>query len=51
MAKELENNIHKDCNYYHEPDDLCLCFFELTTMAFNVSKKTKKCLEAVIYNE
>ena len=42
-------NSHKDCEYYHEPDDLCLCYFELTKMAFNVSDNTKKCLEEVLY--
>ena len=42
--------IHSDCEYYHSNDDLCLCFFELTTLAFNVSKNTDKCLGEVIYN-
>lgn len=42
-------NPHENCKYYHKPDDLCLCFFELTKLAFNVSKNTEKCLEEEIY--
>lgn len=47
----MTENAHKDCKYYHENDDLCLCFFELTKMAFNVSENTDKCLEVMIYGE
>ena len=44
-------NVHTDCEYYHSNDDLCLLFFELTTLAFNVSENSKECLEKVIYDE
>ena len=44
-------SVHKDCKYYHENDDLCLCYFELTKLAFNVSENIDKCLGDVIYDE
>lgn len=45
-------SIHDNCEHYHQPDDLCLCFFQLTTLAFNVSKKTtSKCLGEILYKE
>ena len=43
--------IHENCKYYHSNDDLCLLFFELTQLAFNVSENSDKCLEDVIYDE
>ena len=42
---------HDNCEYYSEKDDVCLCFFMLTNCAFDVSKKTQKCLDEVLYNE
>ena len=44
-------SVHKDCEYYHSNDDLCLLFFELTKLAFGVSKNSDKCLGEVIYDE
>ena len=44
-------NPHADCEYYHSNDDLCLLYFELTTLAFNVNKNSDKCLGTVIYDE
>ena len=44
-------SVHSDCEYYHSPDDLCILYFELTTLAFNVSKNSDKCLGVVIYGE
>ena len=42
---------HDNCEYYSKKDDVCLCFFMLTNCAFDVSKKTQKCLDEVLYNE
>lgn len=44
-------SVHGDCEYYHANDDLCLLFFELTKLAFNVSKNSDKCLGEVIYGD
>ena len=44
-------SIHDNCEYYHQPNDLCLCFFQLTNLAFNVSEKTSKCLGEKLYKE
>ena len=44
-------SVHGDCEYYVEKDDICLCFFMLTKCAFNVSKKSDKCLGEVIYDD
>jgi len=47
----MTENVHHDCKYYHENDDLCLCYFELSKLAFGVSKKSDKCLGEVIYDD
>ena len=47
----MTENVHHDCKYYHENDDLCLCYFELSKLAFGVSKKSDKCLGEVIYED
>lgn len=44
-------SVHSDCEYYHSNDDLCLLFFELSKLAFGVSRKSDKCLGEVIYDE
>lgn len=44
-------SVHSDCQYYHSNDDICLCYFELTKLAFNVSKNSDKCLGEVIYDD
>ena len=47
----MTENVHHDCKYYHENDDLCLCYFELSKLAFGVSKNSDKCLGDVIYDD
>ena len=44
-------SVHSDCEYYHSNDDLCLLFFELSKLAFGVSRKSDKCLGEVIYDD
>ena len=44
-------SVHGHCEYYVEKDDICLCYFMLTNCAFDVSKKSKKCLDEVIYDD
>ena len=44
-------SVHDGCEYYHSNDDLCLLFFELSKLAFGVSKKSDKCLGEVIYDD
>ena len=47
----MTENVHHNCKYYHENDDLCLLFFELSKLAFGVSRKSDKCLGDVIYDD
>ena len=44
-------NTHENCKEYIQQADMCLLFTDLTTLAFNVSTKTDKCLKEVLYDD